>query len=50
MEVLFQALCYENDGEICIITGPVTMPRYEDDEQILILPDVSWIGNKSPKW
>jgi hypothetical protein len=31
---LFQALRYENDGEICVVTGPVKQPRQEDDERI----------------
>ena len=31
----FQALRYENDGEICVITGPIKQPRQEDDERIL---------------
>ena len=25
---------YENDGEICVVTGPVTEPRRVDDERI----------------
>ena len=28
----FQAMRYENDGEICVVTGPVKQPRQEDDE------------------
>ena len=31
---IFQALRYENDGEICVVTGPITMPeRNKDDER-----------------
>ena len=30
----FQALRYENDGEICVVTGPVTEPRIKDEERI----------------
>jgi len=30
----FQALRYENDGEICVVTGPIKQPRLEDDERI----------------
>jgi hypothetical protein len=30
----FQALRYENDGEICVITGPVAMPRNLEDERV----------------
>jgi len=30
----FQALQYENDGEICVVTGPINQPRQEDDERI----------------
>ena len=29
----FQALRYDNDGEICVITGPITKPRKVDDER-----------------
>ena len=32
---LFQALQYENNGDIFIVTGPITEPRIEDDERIL---------------
>jgi len=31
---LFQALGYENDGEMCVITGPINQPRQEEDERI----------------
>ena len=31
---MFQALRYENDGEICVVTGPVTEPRRVDNETI----------------
>jgi hypothetical protein len=31
---LFQALRYENDGEMCVVTGPVAMPRNLEDERI----------------
>ena len=31
---LFQALRYENDGEICVVMGPLKQPRQEDDERI----------------
>jgi len=30
----FQALRYENDGEICVVTGPINQPGGEDDERI----------------
>ena len=30
---LFQTLRYEDDGEICIVTGPIIKPRLVDDEQ-----------------
>jgi hypothetical protein len=30
----FEALRYENDGEICVVTGPIAEPRHVDDEQI----------------
>jgi hypothetical protein len=30
----FQALRYKNDGEICVVTGPIKQPRLEDDERI----------------
>ncbi|KAL3798449.1 hypothetical protein ACHAW5_007401 [Stephanodiscus triporus] len=32
---LFQALRYENDGEICVLTGPLAEPRKADDERML---------------
>ena len=41
----FQALRYENDGEICVVSGPITQPRNVEDERIhhienhLIIPD-----------
>jgi hypothetical protein len=31
---VFQALRYENDGEICVVTGPITQPRNVEDERI----------------
>jgi hypothetical protein len=34
-EKIFEALRYEDDGEICVVTGPVTEPRQADKEQIL---------------
>ena len=30
----FQALRYENEGEICVVQGPVTEPRRVDDERV----------------
>ena len=30
----FQALRYENDGEICVVTGPITKPRQVEDETL----------------
>ena len=33
MNTLFQTLRYEDDGEICIVTGPIIKPRQVDDEQ-----------------
>jgi hypothetical protein len=30
----FQALRYENGGEICVVVGPITKPRQPDDERI----------------
>ena len=30
----FQALRYENDGEICVVQGPITEPRNMEDENI----------------
>ena len=43
---LFQALQYENDGEICVVTGPITEPRNIADERIyhiankLVIPNI----------
>jgi len=31
---LFQALRYENDGEICVVQGPIIEPRRVDDERL----------------
>ena len=31
---LFQALRYEKDGEICVVSGPVEQPRNLEDERI----------------
>ena len=31
---LFQALRYENDGEFCVVRGPIKHPRQKDDERI----------------
>ena len=31
---LFQVLRYENDGEMCVVTGPVAMPRNLEDERV----------------
>ena len=42
----FQALRYENDGEICVVTGPITKPRNTADENIyhiannLVIPNL----------
>jgi len=33
----FQALRYENDGEICVVQGPITKPRQVDEERIYIV-------------
>ena len=30
----FQVLRYENDGEVCVVTGPVKQPTQEEDERI----------------
>ena len=30
----FQALRYENEGEICVVTGPITKPRKVEDENL----------------
>jgi hypothetical protein len=31
---VFEALRYKNDGEICVVTGPITDPRVIEDERI----------------
>jgi hypothetical protein len=33
-ELHFLALRYEDDGEICVVEGPIAEPRREDDEQV----------------
>jgi hypothetical protein len=35
----FQALRYKNDGEICVVQGPITKPRQVDEERIY---NVEW--------
>ena len=30
----FQALSYKNDGEMCVVMGPIKQPRQEEDERI----------------
>jgi len=46
----FQALRYENDGEMCVVTGPVKQPRQEEDKRIfhvasdLILPNAGCLA------
>ena len=32
----FQAVRYENDGEICVVTGPITMPKRIYDDTIRV--------------
>jgi hypothetical protein len=42
----FQALHYENDGEICVVQGPITIPRKLEDERMyhfannLVIPNI----------
>ena len=42
----FQALRYENEGEICVVQGPVTTPRMIEDERVynvewnLVIPNI----------
>jgi hypothetical protein len=43
---LFQALRYENDGEICIVTGPVAMPRNLEDKRMYHIANNLVIPNK----
>jgi hypothetical protein len=31
----FQALRYENNDEICVVTGPINEPRHKDDEKTI---------------
>ena len=31
----FQAIRYENNDEICVVTGPINEPRHEDDENTI---------------
>jgi hypothetical protein len=45
---LFQALRYENDGEICVVTGPVKQPRQEEDERIFHVANKLVIPAKCP--
>lgn len=34
MNEMFQALLYDNDGQICVIQGPITQPRQVDNKRI----------------
>ncbi len=31
---IYQALWYKNDGEMCVVTGPIQNPRHVDDEKV----------------
>jgi len=42
----FQALRYENDGEMCVVTGPVAMPRNLEDERVYHVDSHLVIPNK----
>jgi hypothetical protein len=42
----FQALRYENDGEICVVKGPVTEPRNLEDERVYCIANNLVIPNK----
>jgi hypothetical protein len=43
---MFRALRYENDGEICVVMGPITKPRMIEDERVynvewnLVIPNI----------
>jgi hypothetical protein len=45
----FQALRYENEGEICVVQGPVTTPRMIEDERVynvewnLVIPNIGCV-------
>jgi hypothetical protein len=41
----FEALHYEDDGEICVVTGPVAKPRNLEARDTFkrICSDLSWI-------
>jgi hypothetical protein len=42
----FQALRYENGGEICVVTGPITKPRRKDDERMYYIANNLVIPSK----
>jgi hypothetical protein len=42
----FKALRYKNDGEICVVTGPVAMPRNLEDERVYHVDGHLVIPNK----
>jgi hypothetical protein len=42
----FQALRYENDGEVCVVTGPVKQARQEEDERIFHVASDLIVPNK----
>jgi hypothetical protein len=44
---LFQALWYKNDGEICVVTGPIAEPRQINGERIFHVGSDLIVPNKS---
>jgi hypothetical protein len=34
MKHFFQALQYKKDGEVCVVTGPITKPRKLENERL----------------
>ena len=45
----FQALRYENDGQICVIMGPIANPRQEEEESVFhVASDLVLPGNGCP--
>ena len=44
----FQALRYENGGEMCVVTGPIKQPRQEEDERIFHVANNLVIPLKCP--
>ncbi len=55
----FEALLYKNDGEICVVAGPIAKPRHVDDKMlfhaesrlVMSVKGCLWLGERfTLKW